>query len=143
MHTEEEVLLREQYPLIGKLLDNFETLYASLSAVDGGLNVLSAHEKELEAYVEHGAGDRSSPVIQWFEGNLDKNFHYNERNNELLVEAFVEEAKALNQSRSSACQPLAEQIGSATARAQAVSDEDLRHRPTCPREGSHAEPSRQ
>lgn len=71
-YDKEELAHREQFPILGKLLNKqgFDPLYASASAVPGGMEFLFAVDKELQEYIATGKGDRDSEVIRWFEGTL-------------------------------------------------------------------------
>lgn len=96
MHSEEDITQRMQYPLLGKLFNNFKKAFDSLSSVPNGLNVLERCDKELDLYINGGNGDAASPVIKWFEGKLDECFYYGERNEELFLEYMLEEAERLS-----------------------------------------------
>lgn len=91
-YGKEELAHREQFPILGKLLNRqgFDPLYASASAVPGGMVFLSAVDKELQEYIATGKGNRESEAIRWFEGTLDEGFYYCERNEELFVEKLQE-----------------------------------------------------
>lgn len=92
-----EIKARKQYPLLGKLLNRqFVPLFESLSSVEGGLELLKEKDEELSLYVEKGEGDTNSYLIRWFEGNLDTNFYYSERNHEMFCEEMVKEARNRN-----------------------------------------------
>lgn len=101
-YGKEELSHREQFPILGKLLNKqgFVPLYASASAVPGGMEFLSAVDKELQEYIATGKGDRDSETIRWFEGTLDENFYYCERNEELFVEKLQEKLSRLKPSLS-------------------------------------------
>ena len=102
-YDKEELAHREQFPILGKLLNRqgFDPLYASASAVTGGMEFLSAVDKELQEYIATGKGDRDSEVIRWFEGTLDENFYYYcERNEELFVKKIQEGLSRLKPSLS-------------------------------------------
>lgn len=101
-YGKEELSHREQFPILGKLLNRqgFDPLYASASAVPGGMEFLSAVDKALQEYIATGKGDRDSEVIRWFEGTLDENFYYCERNEELFVEKLQEGLSRLKPSLS-------------------------------------------
>lgn len=96
LHSEEEIELRKQYPILGKLLNKFEKVYDSLSQIPGGLDVLVRCDKEIGLYVETGQGEKNSSVIKWFEGTLDEGFYYGERNEELFLEYMEEESRRTN-----------------------------------------------
>lgn len=91
-YDKEDLAHREQFPVLGKLLNRqgFDPLYASAAAVPGGMDFLSAVDKALQEYIATGKGDRDSEAIRWFEGTLDENFYYYERNEELFVEKLQE-----------------------------------------------------
>lgn len=95
MYSDEEIALRQEYPIFGKFLENFPVLYEKLSKYENGLEFLSRKNAELSAYIETGEGDRDSYLVKWFEGKLDRNFHYRERNNQLFVESMITEVKSL------------------------------------------------
>ena len=101
-YGKEELAHREQFPILGKLLNRqgFDPLYASASAVPGGMEFLSAVDKELQEYIATGKGDRDSEAIRWFEGTLDENFYYCERNEELFVDKLREGLSRLKPSLS-------------------------------------------
>lgn len=101
-YDKEELAHREQFPVLGKLLNRqgFDPLYASASAVPGGMEFLSAVDKVLQEYIATGKGDRDSETIRWFEGTLDKNLYYCERNEELFVEKLQEGLSRLKPSLS-------------------------------------------
>ena len=101
-YGKEELAHREQFPILGKLLNRqgFDPLYAFASAVPGGVEFLSAVDKELQEYIATGKGDRDSVTIRWFEGTLDENFYYCERNEELFVEKLQEGLSRLKPSLS-------------------------------------------
>lgn len=84
---------RKQYPLLGRLYNRFDELYSALSQLNGGLEVLANHERELEAYIQTGAGDRNSALIRWFEGELDQSFYYSEHNDELFLSSVRDEIR--------------------------------------------------
>ena len=95
LYTEESISHRQRYPLLGRLFDGFDELYAALSKADGGLDLLRKYENQLDLYVKCGEGDPGSPLIQWFEGKLDKNFYYRETNDSLFL-ASVQKDLAQN-----------------------------------------------
>lgn len=101
-YDKEELAHREQFPILGKLLNKqgFDPLYASAAAAPDGMEFLSAVDKELQEYIATGKGDRDSEVIRWFEGTLDENFYYCERNEELFVEKIQEGLSRLKPSLS-------------------------------------------
>ena len=96
MYSDEEIALRQEYPIFGKFLDNFPILYERLSKIENGLEFLRRKNDELNAYIETGEGDSDSYLVKWFEGKLDENFHYRERNNQLFVESMINEVDSLN-----------------------------------------------
>lgn len=92
--SDEELVLRKQFPYLGKLLSNgFANLYVSLSKINGGLELLHSKDEELAVYIESGKGDENSALIKWFNGTLDENFYYSEYNHKLFAESVLEEAK--------------------------------------------------
>lgn len=101
-YGKEELAHREQFPILGKLLNRqgFDPLYASAAAVPCGMDFLFAVDKALQEYIATGKGDRDSEAIRWFEGTLDENFYYCERNEELFVEKLQEGLSRLKPSLS-------------------------------------------
>lgn len=93
LYPAEEIALRKQFPLFGKLVNRFESLYNPLSKIEGGIEFLKEKEKELEIYLETEKGDPESYLVKWFNGDLDPNFYYSEYNESLFVEKILEEAK--------------------------------------------------
>lgn len=93
--TEENLTRRQEYPLMGRLYERYDELYAFLSGIEGGMALLSRYEDELRLYIETGDGDKTSALLRWFEGTLDEGFYYRERNDELLMEFIQNEAKNL------------------------------------------------
>ena len=93
LYTPEAIALRKQFPLFGKLVNRFELLYNPLSEIEGGIDFLKEKERELKTYIEVEKGDLNSYLVKWFEGELDPNFYYSERNEELFREKVIEEAK--------------------------------------------------
>jgi hypothetical protein len=92
LYTPEQISLRKQFPLFGKLINNFESLFFPLSKIEGGEEFLREKEKELEKWIEKEEGDYNSYLIKWFEGELDPNFYYSERNEEMFIDEMVREA---------------------------------------------------
>lgn len=121
-YDKEELAHHEQFPILGKLLNKqgFDPLYASASAVPGGMEFLSAVDKELQKYIATGKGDRDSEVIRWFEGTLDENFYYCERNEELFVEKLQEGLSRLKPS-------LSDQIHAAESKKESLPAAALEH----------------
>ena len=93
MYSEENIAIREQYPMLGKLYSPFDKLYKALSGIEGGLDLLKKKDEELSSFVSFGEGDRDSYLIQWFQGTLDKGFYYSEYNDELFFDSITEEAR--------------------------------------------------
>ena len=116
LHSPEEMAIRRQFPTLGRLfMDGFMELYERLSKDPRGLDFLHKKDAELEAYLKarefqitedspervvvnakSWEGNKDSYLIQWFEGRLDENFYYSERNNELFIECMLSDAMALN-----------------------------------------------
>lgn len=96
VYSDEEIALRQQFPVIGKILKPFENLYFRLSKINGGVDLLHRKDRELAEYIESGNGDVKLPLIKWFNGKLDPRFHYCEHNHQLFVESVLEEAKELS-----------------------------------------------
>lgn len=93
LHSDEEIALRKGFPFLGKLLDTFPNLHGKLSQIDGGVDLLHRKDEELCLYIETGKGDINSPLIKWFNGELDPNFHYSDYNNSLLFSRLLLEAQ--------------------------------------------------
>lgn len=93
VHSDEEMDIREEYPLLGKLYSKFYKLYQDLEDIPNGLITLDNFEKELEDYVYHKKGNSESPIIKWFLGDLDEGFYYCQRNNALIYNHIIETAK--------------------------------------------------
>lgn len=92
LYSDEEIGLRQQYPYLGKFLENFMDLFGKIADFDNGLDFLKQKDAELGEYIEHDKGDREGYLAKWFEGELDPCFHHRERNNELLIAKMCEEA---------------------------------------------------
>lgn len=97
---DEELALRKQFPMLGKLMSNtgefnFLSLYEMLAEIPGGVDLLHTKDLELAMYIEKGVGDRNSALIKWFEGELDSNFYYSEHNDFLFGESILTEAMLL------------------------------------------------
>ncbi len=97
LYPDEEIVLRKQFPVLGKLITNvgdynFVSLYKKLSAIDGGLDLLSAKDKELTDFISSGEGDKEGYLIKWFLGELDPAFHYATYNDRLLGESLIKDA---------------------------------------------------
>lgn len=109
VHSPEEMAIRKQFPMLGKLLmDDFMTLHEKMSDFSGGIEFL--HEKDAELanlisalrtdkeglrYVVKINGENIDVdfyLAKWFTGRLDENFYYAERNNQLLIENMCNEA---------------------------------------------------
>jgi len=99
LYSSETIEHCRQYPLLGSLLNNFDDIYLPLSRLDGGYELLSNTESTLKEYIETGKGDRTSPLIKWFEGELDTRFYYSEQNDKLFKAAIMDEAKGLSPAR--------------------------------------------
>lgn len=93
LYPAEEIALRKQFPLFGKLVNRFESLYDPLSKIEGGIRFLKEKEKELEIYLETEKGNLESYLVKWFNGELDPNFYYSEYNEELFVKEMLKEAR--------------------------------------------------
>lgn len=97
LHSPEEMALRRQFPMLGKLLmDDFMALYEKLSGLPGGIEFLHKKDDELSKIIETKAADENSYLFKWFTGRLDERFYYSERNNELFLEAMISDAMALS-----------------------------------------------
>lgn len=98
LHSDEEMTLRKQFPVIGKLLMNdFVELYERLSKINGGVELLRAKDDELAKFIETDINRSSDAlVVRWFFGQLDEDFFYCEKNNRAFVEGVVSEAKELS-----------------------------------------------
>lgn len=115
LHSPEEMAIRRQFPCLGKyLMKGFHDLYERLEAIEGGIELLHQKDVELAAYIsarEYKITERSpeeiivhskpwqgnseSYLVRWFVGELDPNFHFSERNDELFIECILHEAKSL------------------------------------------------
>lgn len=98
--SDEELTLRKQFPVLGKLMSNtgeynFLSLYEKLSVIPCGIELLRSKDHELALYIETGIGNKDSALIKWFEGKLDPGFYYGEYNHHLFGESILEEAKEL------------------------------------------------
>ena len=91
MYSEEDISNREQYPSLGRLYNDFDNLYAFLSNIEGGLDLLQDYDNSLKKYIETGIGDKESALIKWFEGTLDKNFYYSTHNDNLFLASVKED----------------------------------------------------
>lgn len=96
--SDEELSIRMQFPVIGKFAGNFMELYSIVSNFEGGFEFLREKDAEISAYIATGKGDPDSYFVKWFFGELDENFYYRERNDQLLLESICKEAleKGLN-----------------------------------------------
>lgn len=98
----EEMAIRCQFPMLGRLLmDDFMELYSRLNSIPGGVDFLHRKDEELADIVRtlearKKVADKKSYLFKWFIGELDNNFYYGERNNQLFVESMVLEAQSLN-----------------------------------------------
>lgn len=82
LHSEEDLRAREQYPLMGKLMTNFYSLYTTLSGTENGLALLSNYEKQLTAHIENNKMYSDSLVVKWFDGNLQNDELFPDLDNE-------------------------------------------------------------
>ena len=98
-YSEADIHIRKQYPQLGKLLNNFEKVYDTLSKLDNGLDVLARCDQELDTYIKSQTGDALSPVIRWFKGELDSAFYYSETNDVLFLEYMCKEAEFMRQEK--------------------------------------------
>lgn len=96
LYSEEEIALREQFPYFGSLYEYFPELYDALSKYENRSEFLEQKETELAEFIATGKGDPESYLLRWFNGELDKNFYYSERNDALLMERACEEAATLS-----------------------------------------------
>lgn len=122
--TEEQLSRRQEYPLLGRLYEGYDELYAFLSQVPDGLSLLARHEAELDTFIRTGKGDKDSPVLRWFEGELDECFYYREHNDALLMEFIKDEAArpiVLEAGAETRKPSLADQIAGADSRGSASS----------------------
>lgn len=92
LHSKEEIELRREFPVLGRLYDRFPELRDRLSEFEGGLQFLQKKDAQLGAFIESGKGDRDSYLVKWFEGTLDEGFHYSHRNDDLLLQKMCKEA---------------------------------------------------
>lgn len=98
LHSLEEMAVRRQFPLLGKLLMNndFMVLHEKLSYIPGGIDFLHKKDNELAKIIETQKADEESYLFKWFVGKLDEGFYYSERNNQMFVECLLSDAMALN-----------------------------------------------
>lgn len=97
LNPPEEMAIRRQFPMLGKLLmDDFMELHGRLSRIDGGIDFLHRKDDELAKFVETKQADENSYLFKWFMGKLDERFYYSERNNALFLECMLSEAMVLN-----------------------------------------------
>lgn len=94
-YSKDELSHRAQYPLLGKLLSNFEVLYERLSSDPSALDFLSQQEQVLNRYVFSGVGEPDTPVILWFEGKMAPYFHSSEQNDQLFTAHLLQQTNAL------------------------------------------------
>lgn len=95
MVSEESISRRQDFPLLGRLFEEYDKLYSFLVQVNGGLELLRRHEEELDAYITTGQGAKGSPLIKWFEGELDPRFYYRETNDAMLLAHVQDEVGTL------------------------------------------------
>lgn len=95
LYSEETLVRRQENPLLGRLYESYDDLYAFLSQVTGGMALLARYETELGTYICTGQGDKESAVIRWFDGRLDEHFYYREHNDALLMDYIQNEAGKL------------------------------------------------
>lgn len=93
LHSKEELDLRREFPVLGRLYNRFAELHDRLSEFEGGLQFLQEKDAQLGEFIETGKGDRGSYLVKWFEGTLDEGFHYSERNDVLLLQKMCDEAR--------------------------------------------------
>lgn len=115
--TEDRLSQRQQFPLLGRLFNEYDRTYSYLSSRKGGLELLGDLDKQLDHYIQTGEGEKDSPLIKWFEGSLDEHFYYGERNDSLFFEFIQENAKRLPPLEK---MPLDQQIQSADSRSGAI-----------------------
>lgn len=97
LNPPEEMAIRRQFPMLGKLLmDDFMELHGRLSRIDGGIDFLHRKDDELARFVETRQTDEENYLIKWFLGKLDEHFYYSDRNNEMFLECMLNEAMVLN-----------------------------------------------
>lgn len=93
--TPDTLVQRQQYPLLGRLYNQYDKVYALLSQIKGGMEILDRYNKELDVFIQTGKGESHSPVIRWFRGELDPAFHYSTRNDNALFDILQDEAGKL------------------------------------------------
>lgn len=91
MHSKESIENRKKFPLLGRLYNDYDKLYAFLTQVSGGPELLSKLENELDGYIKTGLWDDKSYLLRWFTGTLDEHFYYSTRNDELFMESVKNE----------------------------------------------------
>ena len=92
LHSDEEIALRQQFPVLGKFLDPFMKLYKRISKYEHGVEFLKMEDLCLQEYITTGNHSPGSYLVRWFEGELDERFYYREHNDELLMDCLCEEA---------------------------------------------------
>lgn len=96
LHSAEDMALRKQFPYLGKyLFEDFNVLYDRISRFNDGVAFLHQKDKELGEIIValERSNVRDSYLKKWFFGELDENFYYNIRNNELLIDSICSEAR--------------------------------------------------
>lgn len=116
-YSEEELSHRAQYPLLGKLLNNFEILYERFSSIPSALDILSEQEQILELYISSGVVP-DAPVIRWFEGKMAQSFHSSEQNDQLFAAHLLQQMNASESGRHASKFSLQSQIQSAETERQ-------------------------
>lgn len=102
LNPPEEMAIRRQFPMLGRLLmDDFIELHSRLSSIPGGIDFLHGKDEEL-AHIINSLKSRSKDIdketylYKWFVGELDERFYYSDRNNELFMECMLYDAIAAN-----------------------------------------------
>lgn len=96
--TPEELAHRKEFPLLGKLMNNFEAVYATLSKINGGLDFLALKDAELAVHIETGGkGNPDSMLLRWFNGCLDDGFYGENSNEQHFFTALKAGAAVMNE----------------------------------------------
>jgi len=94
-HPPEEISLREQFPLLGMLLNDFPSFYERLSKYNGGVELLHQKDNELATYIASGNKGEDSDVIKWFNGTLYSSFFYSNTNDAKFLSSLCEQARQM------------------------------------------------
>lgn len=90
--TSEELTHRKAFPLLGKLLNDFEEVYATFSNIEGGLDFLGRKDTELSIHIETGKGNLDSVLLRWFDGKLYDGYYGDKSNDQHFLNILSAEA---------------------------------------------------